>query len=97
MAYPLIPRHDPVLATRGKRPLMGFMSYLMFVIPLLYAVEHGWMRFGYVGLAWFLVLAMLINVVFLMAIRSGFTRRFADPRVMVGQVAVARVFALGLA
>jgi len=97
MAYPLIPRHDPVLATRVKRQLMGFMSYLMFVIPLLYAVEHGWMRFGYVGLAWFLVLAMLINVVFLMAIRSGFTRRFADPSVMVAQVAVAGLVALAIA
>src|SRR3970282_1610802 len=97
MAYPLIPRHDPVLATRVKRQLMGFMSYLMFVIPLLYAVEHGWMRFGYVGLAWFLALAVVINVVFLVAIRSGFTRRFADPSVMVAQVAVAGLVALAIA
>ncbi|MDQ2990423.1 MAG: GGDEF domain-containing protein [Pseudomonadota bacterium] len=90
----LIPTDDPALATRVKRQLMGFMSYMMFVVPMIYAVHSGWLRLGYGGLAWLVVVAFTINVGFLFAIRSGYTRRFADPSLMVLQVGIACATAL---
>ena len=97
MAYSLIPQHDPRLANRVKRQLMGFMSYLMFAIPLVYAVEQGWMGFGHAGLRWFMALAVAINIAFFLAIRHGATRRFSDPSIMTAQVAVAGLLALYVA
>ncbi|MGH8076800.1 MAG: diguanylate cyclase [Lysobacter sp.] len=94
MAYSLIPADDRALATRVKRQLMGFMSYLMFLVPLVYSVEHGWVRFGYAGLAWFLAVAVLINAGFLFAIRSGFSLRLADPNLVVPQISTAGLLAL---
>ena len=94
MAYSLIPTDDHVLATRVKRQLMGFMSYLMFLVPLVYSVHNHWVEFGYAGLAWFLAAAVVINLVFLVLIRSGYSRRFADPSLMVLQVGVAGMLSL---
>ncbi len=90
----LIPTDDPALATRVKRQLMGFVSYMMFVGPMFYAVSSGWLRLGYGGLAWLVVAAFVVNLGFLFAIRSGYTRRFADPSLMVLQVGIACVTAL---
>ncbi len=90
----LIPTDDPALATRVKRQLMGFVSYMMFLLPLLYAVHSGWLRLGYGGLAWLLALAIVVNLGFLIAIRSGYSRRFNDPSLMVLQVGIACLLAL---
>lgn len=94
MAPSLIPIHDRAIATRVKRQLMGFMSYLMFLVPLAYAVHNGWVEFGYAGLAWFSAAAVVANLAFLLAIRSGYSRRFGDPSLVLAQVCVAGVFAL---
>ena len=94
MAFSLIPTHDHALATRVKRQLMAVMSYVMFLVPLAYSVQQGWLRFGYAGLALFAVVAVAINVAFFVAIRSGFTQRYADPSVMVLQVGAAGLLAL---
>ncbi|MDQ3617775.1 MAG: hypothetical protein M3374_03505, partial [Pseudomonadota bacterium] len=93
-AFQLIPDDDPKLAIQVKRQLMAFMSYLMFVVPMAYAVAHGWLRFSYAGLAWFVAVAVVINLAFLVAIRSGHTRRFSDPSVMFAQVGCAALLAL---
>ncbi len=94
MAYSLIPTDDRALATRVKRQLMGFMSYLMFLIPLVYAVEEKWVRFGYVGLGWFLAIAVTVNLGFLFAIRSRLSLRTSDPDLVVAQIASAGLLAL---
>ena len=94
MAHWLLPIDDRALATRLKRQLMGFVSYLMFLLPLGYSVERGWVKFGYAGLAWLLVLALAINVVFYAAIRLRYTQRCADPSLMVAQVGIAGLQAL---
>ena len=49
MAYSLIPTDDHALATRVKRQLKGFMSYLMFLVPPVYSVRNHWVEFGYAG------------------------------------------------
>ncbi len=73
---------------------MGFVSYLMFLIPLGYAVDQGWIRFGYAGLAVFTLVAMVANVGFLTAIRSGYSTRFRDPTLVIPQILVAVFLAL---
>ena len=50
MWKPLIPRDDPVMARRLRRQLMGVASYLMFLLPMAWAVLHGWMAFDWRGL-----------------------------------------------
>lgn len=94
MAHWLLPVDDRALATRLKRQLMGFVSYLMYLLPLGYSVERGWVDFGYAGLAWLLALALAINIGFYAAIRTRFTERFADPSLMVAQVGIAGLQAL---
>ncbi len=89
MSFSLFSIDDHVLATRLKCQLMGFVSYLMFLVPLVYSVQQGWVRFGYAGLALFLALAMAINVGFFIAIRSGFTQRYTDPSLMLAQICIA--------
>jgi hypothetical protein len=96
MAPSLIPLHDRAIAIRVKRQLMGFMSYLMFLVPLAYAVQNGWVEFGYAGLAWFSAAAVAANLAFLVAIRSGYSRRFDDPSLVLPQVCVAGLFALAI-
>ena len=94
MPFSLFPIDDHLLATRLKRQLMGFVSYLMFLVPLVYSVQQGWLRFGYAGLALFLALALAINVGFFIAIRSGFTQRYTDPSLMLAQICIAGLLAL---
>lgn len=94
--HALIPAGDLALASRVKRQLMGFMSYVMFLVPLGYSVENGWVRFGYPGLALLFGVGITINLVFLIAIRSRFTQRFADPSMVIWQVSCAGLFALVL-
>ncbi len=94
MSFSLIPTDDRTLATRLQRQLMGFVSYLMFLVPLVYSVRQGWIGFGYEGLAWFLVLALAINIGYFVAIRSRITQRFADPSLMLSQICIAGLLAL---
>ena len=94
MAHWLLPSHDRALATRLKRQLMGFVSYLMYLLPLGYAVARGWVDFGYTGLAWLLLAALVVNIGFYVAIRLRLTGRFADPSLMVAQVGIASLQAL---
>jgi diguanylate cyclase (GGDEF)-like protein len=94
MPFSLIPSDDRALATRLKRQLMGFVSYLMFLVPLVYSVQEGWLRMGYSGLSILLLVALATNLGFFFAIRSGVTRRFADPSLMLQQIAIAGLQAL---
>ena len=94
MSFSLLPTDDHALATRLKRQLMGFVSYLMFLVPLVYSIQQGWLRLGYAGLSLFLALALTINVGFFVAIRSRATQRFADPSLMLQQIGIAGLLAL---
>ncbi len=94
MRFEPIPRDNPTLALRLRRQLIGLSSYLMFLFPLLYSVHHGWMRFGYGGLALFSAATLLLNLGFFIAIRTGFSERFADPGLTLPQIAVAILMAL---
>lgn len=94
MEFKLFPANDPAMTLRLKRQLMALVSYLMFLGPLLYAVNSGWMQIGYIGLFTLAVIAIAINVAYFLAVRSGFSRRFKDPSLLLPQVATAAVLAL---
>jgi diguanylate cyclase (GGDEF)-like protein len=94
MSFSLFPIDDRDLTTRLKRQLMGFMSYMMFLVPLGYSAQQGWLRIGYQGMSVILALALVINIGFLVAIRSRATRRFKDPSLMMAQIAIAGCMAL---
>lgn len=96
MGWELFPRDDPNLRRRLRRQLMGLGSYLMFLLPLAYSVHAGWMRFGWQGLAWFVAAAVVLNAIFFVAIRSGWSQRFHDPGLTLPQIAAAMGLALGL-
>ncbi|MEO6172818.1 MAG: GGDEF domain-containing protein [Arenimonas sp.] len=94
MKLSILPSDDALMRMRIKRQLMAFLSYLMFLLPLLYSVYNGWMGFGYRGLALFSITGVLVNVGFFVAIRTGFSRRFHDPSLTFAQIAVSVVLAL---
>ena len=79
---------------RLQRQLMGVGSYLMFMLPGVLAVHWGWTEFGYAGLFGLTAAALAVNTAFFVAIRSGFSRRFADPTLLVPQILVALLLAL---
>ena len=90
----LFPNDDPSLRRRLQRQALGLASYLMFLLPLGYAVSQGWMDFGWAGL-WTLVgVALLVNLGFFLAIRSRWSQRFADPSLTFAQIFVAMALAL---
>lgn len=94
MAFDRLLSRDPATRLRLLRQLMGLGSYLMFLAPGLLAVEWGWTTTGYRGLFVLLGLALASNVLFFLAIRSGFSRRFADPTLLVPQILVALALAI---
>jgi diguanylate cyclase (GGDEF)-like protein len=96
MSFQLMPVEDSVMRLRLRRQLMGMFSYLMFLLPLTFAVEQGWMAFGYAGLLWFSALAFALNVGFFLAIRSGLSLRLADPGLTWPQIGLAMALALVL-
>lgn len=90
----LIPATDRDLARRLRRQLMGTASYLMFLLPMAWAVLHGWMDFDWRGLAIALAVALAVNAAFFVAIRSGASARFRDPSLTLPQIAFALAMAL---
>lgn len=94
MSFSLIPSDDRTLATRLWRQIMGLLSYLMFLGPLVYSIEHGWADFNYAGMGLFLAVALAVNIGFFAIIRSGYSQRFADPSMMSSQIGIAAFLAL---
>jgi diguanylate cyclase (GGDEF)-like protein len=85
---------DPKMPVRKRRQVIGLLSYLMFLLPLAYATHFGWTTFGYRGLAAFGLAAVAINVVFYVAVASGWSQRFRDPSLTFSQIATAIGLAL---
>jgi diguanylate cyclase (GGDEF)-like protein len=81
-------------SARLRQQLMGFSTYLMFLVPLAWSVREGWVRFGWAGLGALLAAAVVINLGFHLAIRSGYSERFADPSLVQGQIVAASAMGL---
>lgn len=94
MAFERLLSRDPTTRLRLSRQLMGQASYLMFLAPGVLAVHWGWTRVGYAGLAALVGLALVLNAGFFLAIRSGLSRRCADPTLLVPQILVATALAI---
>jgi GGDEF domain-containing protein len=85
---------DSVMKMRLKRQGMALVSYLMFLLPLAYGASNNWIGFTPTGLALFALVAVAVNSVFLVLIRSGISSRFNDPSMTFAQIVVAIVLAL---
>jgi diguanylate cyclase (GGDEF)-like protein len=90
------PTEQKVHALRMRRQWLGLLSYLMFLLPLAYCTHFGYTRLGYPGLALFGAIAVAINIIFYALVRSGWTRRFADPSLTFAQIGVAALLALAM-
>jgi diguanylate cyclase (GGDEF)-like protein len=94
MAFDRLLSRDRDTRLRLQRQLMGVGSYMMFMLPGVLAVHWGWTEFGYAGLLTLILSALAVNAAFFVAIRSGFSRRFADPTLLVPQILVALLLAI---
>jgi diguanylate cyclase (GGDEF)-like protein len=85
---------DKARRTRLQRQWMGFLSYVMFLLPMVYSVHRGWLHIGYQGLMIFIVTALLVNGLFFLLIKNGVGERYADPSLSFAQITAAGVIAL---
>jgi diguanylate cyclase (GGDEF)-like protein len=88
---------NQALRTRLQRQWMGFLSYVMFLVPMIFSVNRGWLHFGFGGLAIYVVIALVVNGIFFLLIRHRFGANLADPSLSFAQIAVAGILALVMA
>lgn len=89
-------KYDRETRLRLRRLGLGVLSYLMFLVPMCIAVSADSSTMGWQGVAIFTALALTINLLALVAIASGWSKRFADPSLLVPQLVAAIVLALGM-
>lgn len=85
---------DKSMRIRLRRLRMGILSYAMFLLPLVYSVQQGWTAFAYEGLLGYVIVAAGLNLLFYLAIRSGWSLRLRDPSMTLAQIAAAQALAL---
>jgi diguanylate cyclase (GGDEF)-like protein len=88
---------DKALRTRLQRQGMGFLSYLMLLLPILYSVHQGWLHVGWGGLALIIVVGLAANGAFHLLIRHRVGTGSTDPSFLAAQVAVASALTLAMA
>ena len=89
-------RFDPETRLRLRRVWLGLLSYLMFLVPMSIAVHAGSSTMGWWGVAGFTSVAVTVNLLALAAIASGWSKRFADPSLLVPQLVAAMLLALAM-
>ena len=92
-----MPDSPQALRTRLHRQWMGFLSYMMFLVPVLISVQRGWLQIGYQGLAIFVAVVLAVNGIFFILVRYRFGKTPGDPSLLFAQIAVAGIFALVMA
>ena len=96
MSGPASSRFDPETRLRLRRVWLGLLSYLMFLVPMSIAVQAGSSTMGWWGVAGFTSVAVTVNLLALLAIASGWSKRFADPSLLVPQLVAAMLLALAM-
>ncbi|GAB2666731.1 GGDEF domain-containing protein [Arenimonas aestuarii] len=96
MSERLAGQFDRETRLRLRRVGLGVLSYMMFLVPMSIAVHAGSSTMGWWGVAAFTGAALAVNLVALVAIASGWSKRFADPSLLVPQLVAAMLLALGM-
>lgn len=96
MSGPASSRFDPETRLRLRRVWLGLLSYLMFLVPMCIAVQAGSSNMGWWGVVGFTSVAVSVNLLALLAIASGWSKRFADPSLLVPQLVAALLMALAM-
>ncbi|MAL03205.1 MAG: hypothetical protein CL625_02855 [Arenimonas sp.] len=94
MTGPATRLFDRETRLRLRRVWLGLLSYLMFLVPMSIAVLSGSSSMGWWGVAGFTSVAVSINLLALAAIATGWSKRFADPSLLVPQLVAAMLLAL---
>lgn len=94
MALSSWPPFDGLMKARLKRVSLGLLSYLMFLLPLVYAVQKGWTDMTLVGVLGCVIYALLANGVFFVLIRSGKSASLPDPSLTLAQIITSIVLGL---
>lgn len=85
--FSLLPQDDPQQALRVKRMLMGVGSYTLYALQTLLCGYLGIFTWTVV-IVYFLIIISL-NFVLYLALRTGFSKRFADPSLTFVQLMAA--------
>ena len=96
MSGPAASQFDRETRLRLRRVWLGLLSYLMFLVPMSIAVLSGSSSMGWWGVAGFTSVAVSINLLALAAIATGWSKRFADPSLLVPQLVAAMLLALAM-
>ncbi len=88
------PAADPAQAMRVRHLLMSCVSYITIISFVLYCSYAGLFRLAPPVTIAFAVLALAINLVFYVVIRSGWNRRLADPSMTLIQITVSTLWLL---
>lgn len=96
MSGPATRRFDRETRLRLRRVWLGLLSYLMFLVPMSIAVMAGSSSMGWWGVAAFTSVAVSLNLLALAAIATGWSKRFADPSLLVPQLVAAMLLALAM-
>jgi hypothetical protein len=85
---------DPRQALRFRRALMGLASYTLWMLLAGVLLARGYLRVGMPGLALYYLAILVVELAFLLVIRSGVNRRLADPSLTLPQVGASVLFAM---
>jgi diguanylate cyclase (GGDEF)-like protein len=96
MTFPLFPADAPRIGMLLRRQLMGHLTYLMFLAPMLPALHWGWLHTDATGVALLFATGIALNTGFFLLIRSGLTRSLKDPGLLQPQIYTALVMALAV-
>ncbi len=86
------PKHDPVQSLRARHTLMAAGSYLTIVSFVLYCSYIGLFRLPPDVLWVYVALAFAINMLFYIAICSGWNLRLADPSMTLVQICASIIW-----
>lgn len=75
---------------------MGMVGYAIFLLALAVSVQRGWASVGWPGFVVLALLTVVASAVFYIAIRSGWSRRFADPGLTMVQIGTSAALVIAM-
>ncbi len=86
------PRHDAAQAMRARHMLMANVSYLTIISFVIYCSYAGLFRLSPPVTIGFAILALAINLLFYLAVCSGWNLRLTDPSMTLPQITVSTIW-----
>lgn len=74
----------------------GMIGYAIFLLALAVSVQRGWASVGWPGFVVLALLTVVASAGFYIAIRSGWSRRFADPGLTMVQIGTSAALVIAM-